>query len=143
MRKTLRPALGDTVTVLPMPDLAGTGVKVIRAEGVWALVGTCCQNCGDLVFPPVAGCLECGSEKCEPVPVANEGILYAFTTIHVSASRPTPYAIGYVDLDDGIRVLTPLEHTNTWTCGQTVHLVVSEDGQYKCEPSATSKRVVL
>ena len=36
------------------------------------------------------------------------GWLYTWATVHVSASRPVPYTLGYVDLDDGLRVLALL-----------------------------------
>jgi len=36
------------------------------------------------------------------------GRLYTWSTVHVSASRPVPYTLGYVDLDDGLRVLVQL-----------------------------------
>lgn len=37
------------------------------------------------------------------------GRLYTWSTVYVSASRPVPYTLGYVDLDDGLRVLARLD----------------------------------
>ena len=42
-------------------------------------------------------------------PACATGRLYSWSTVHVSASRPVPYTLGYVDLDDGLRVLALLE----------------------------------
>lgn len=41
-------------------------------------------------------------------PACTTGRLYSWSTVHVSASRPVPYTLGYVDLDDGLRVLATL-----------------------------------
>lgn len=37
------------------------------------------------------------------------GRLYSWSTVHVSATRATPYTLGYVDLDGGSRVLAVLD----------------------------------
>jgi uncharacterized OB-fold protein len=42
-------------------------------------------------------------------PACTTGRLYSWSTVHVSASRPVPYTLGYVDLDDGLRVLAVLD----------------------------------
>lgn len=45
-----------------------------------------------------------GADRPENV----SGRLYTWSTVHVSASRPVPYTLGYVDLEDGLRVLAVL-----------------------------------
>jgi uncharacterized protein len=42
-------------------------------------------------------------------PACATGRLYSWSTVHVSASRPVPYTLGYVDLEDGLRVLALLD----------------------------------
>lgn len=42
-------------------------------------------------------------------PASEAGRLYSWSTVHVAAGRPTPYTLGYVDLDDGLRVLAVLD----------------------------------
>jgi uncharacterized protein len=42
-------------------------------------------------------------------PACATGRLYSWSTVHVSASQPVPYTLGYVDLDDGLRVLARLD----------------------------------
>ena len=42
-------------------------------------------------------------------PASATGRLYSWSTVHVSASRATPYTLGYVNLDDGSRVLALLD----------------------------------
>lgn len=72
-----------------------------------------CKACGDLQFPPRPQCPGCHSDEMEWQAVAGTGILYASTRIH-AAGGPfacmSPYSVGLVDLDEGIRVLTRLMH---------------------------------
>jgi hypothetical protein len=42
-------------------------------------------------------------------PAGRPGRLYSWSTVHVAAGRATPYTLGYVDLDDGSRVLALLD----------------------------------
>jgi uncharacterized OB-fold protein len=51
------------------------------------------------------------------------GTLYSYSTVHVSSSRPTPYTIGYVDFENGVRVLAQVEAGATpLACDQPVEL---------------------
>jgi uncharacterized OB-fold protein len=53
-------------------------------------------------------CNLCLSSPQEEVSLGNSGRLYAFSTVHVSSSRPVPYTLGFVDLPSGVRVLALL-----------------------------------
>jgi len=49
------------------------------------------------------------SENIQPARMPREGVLYAFSTVHVAPKKWTsPMRIGYVDLPDGVRVFTHL-----------------------------------
>lgn len=67
--------------------------------------GSSCSSCGYVAFPATVVCPRCLSDV-GPYAMSTGGTLYAFTEVHVgpSARRP-PYVLGYVDLDDGIRIL--------------------------------------
>ena len=72
------------------------------------LITTRCTACGTLSFPPRNLCRECWSRNLEWVPLAPHGRLYSFTRVHVvpgAFSADAPYAIGIVDLADGVRVM--------------------------------------
>ena len=76
---------------------AGSGV---------ALVGGVCSACGAKSFPRLAVCSSCESDV-EPVAceLSQEGTLYTFTEVHVGGPGfVRPRVLGYVDLDDGVRV---------------------------------------
>lgn len=70
-----------------------------------------CAGCGDVAHPP-APCELCGIET-EPVEVARQGTLYSFTVIHRAAPGvEVPYALGYADLEPGLRLfarVTPID----------------------------------
>ena len=60
-----------------------------------------CGHCGSLAYPPRELCHRCGQPGGTAEPLTPSGRLYTWSTVHVSASRPVPYTIGYVDLDAG------------------------------------------
>ncbi len=71
------------------------------------LIGSVCQECGARVFPPVAVCPECMSEKMADLPLSQEGTLYAWSVVHVAQKGwTTPYIAGYVDLPEQVRVFS-------------------------------------
>lgn len=70
-----------------------------------------CQGCGRLRFPPRPLCPACWSEDHAWIVLQPHGRLYSFTRIHVAPramDSDVPYAIGIVDLDDGVRLLCRL-----------------------------------
>jgi hypothetical protein len=69
------------------------------------LRGGKCSSCAAKSFPRKFICSVCGSDSIEPTLLSGFGTLYSYTTIHVAAAFPTPYTVGYVDLECGIRVL--------------------------------------
>lgn len=73
----------------------------------FALLGAQCQSCGIMSFPARDFCPSCFSNSLKLVPCATGGVIFSFTTIHIAPpGRKTPYDLAYVDLDDGIRVLS-------------------------------------
>ncbi|MDM0047955.1 Zn-ribbon domain-containing OB-fold protein [Variovorax sp. J22R115] len=68
-----------------------------------------CPTCARHQFYPRRFCTECLSEKIEWVPASGSGHVYTYTVCHV-AGHPafetrTPYAIGMIELDEGVRML--------------------------------------
>ncbi len=91
----------------PPADLeAGNTGLVGSEEGLPVLLGSQCQRCSEQFFPPVWVCPACTSFEIEQASLGSTGVLYSYSTVHVSPSRPTPYTLGYVDLDAGPRVLS-------------------------------------
>lgn len=78
-------------------------------NGLPHLIGTRCRRCSHFHFPPIQTCRVCLSDETETVNFGREGTLYSFAIVHVSAlGFEAPYAIGYVDLEHGIRLYTLL-----------------------------------
>lgn len=129
----MRMAEGRTETVRgeavvrPMADLAYPSDLVGGPDGR-LLAGSECTACGTRMAGAREVCSTCTSQALETVGLGPDGVLYSFTTIHVSPTSANPYTLGYVDLAQGARVLAPLEGPlDTLSCGQPVRLVVDGD----------------
>ena len=69
---------------------------------------TRCDACALLGFPPRNLCRACWSRSVSWTELAPAGVLYSFTRVHVAPAAfraDAPYAIGLVDLDDGVRLM--------------------------------------
>jgi len=73
-----------------------------------ALRGSACKKCGNMSFPSSKTCNNCGSRDIENALFDGRGNLYSFSTIHISSTRQTPYTLGYVDLENGVRLLATI-----------------------------------
>lgn len=69
------------------------------------LTGSRCTVCATHYFPPRGHCVRCesGPELTEPVELSGRGELYSFTNLHIGPIAPC--GVGYVDLEEGTRVL--------------------------------------
>jgi DUF35 OB-fold domain, acyl-CoA-associated len=95
-----------TADALPIKDLTHSDhVPFEICNGVVLLKGSVSRSSGSLTFPASTVCLETGARDMEPINFGPRGNLYSFSVVHVSATRPTPYIIGYVDFENGLRVL--------------------------------------
>ncbi len=96
--------------------------KIPVREGLWAepasadekpkLIGSRCLSCGELFFPKkeIGLCGHCQSGDLEEVELTGNGKVYSYTVV---AQRPpvyykgeVPYALGFVELPEGIRIET-------------------------------------
>ncbi len=105
------------------------------------LLGSKCMNCGEVSIGTNDGCLNCGGDKIESVTLANEGTLWTYTVIrhkppgdYLGPEPFEPYALGLVELPDGVRIMTPLVgDVDEFEIGSTVRSVpwvlVSDDGK--------------
>lgn len=71
------------------------------------LQGCSCAACGTVAFPPRKVCAACRSTDVQHVLLGPGGTLYTYAIVRQAPRDfPTPYVIGYVDLDEGVRVFT-------------------------------------
>ena len=69
------------------------------------LKGTECPHCGRRFFPPKARCPECLQSGLNSVALGTRGTLFSYTTVYIPSRNFTPpYTVGYVELDEGVRV---------------------------------------
>ena len=70
-----------------------------------------CKGCGKVSFPPRLICTNCKSKEFEKVNLSDEGTLKTFTIVRVASdtfSLQTPFAVGIVELNDGVRLTTQI-----------------------------------
>ena len=96
-----------------------------------------CSKCGHTSFPPRLVCPECKGKDFQTVRLSDEGKLLTFTVVRVASetfSHETPFAVGIVELNDGVRITTQVTDVDVdeLTVGQKVRLVfrkVRDDGK--------------
>lgn len=106
------PDKGDHLYPSPLDDLGISQTHVEWSEKEPRLIGSRCTDCDRLAFPLRLVCFECGSLSVEKAGLVGLGTLYSYTKVWVSSTRSTPYMIGYVDLDDGVRLLASIDSTS-------------------------------
>jgi uncharacterized OB-fold protein len=74
------------------------------------MVGSKCKNCGKIYFPKKRVCPSCLKiDEMEEVPLSKRGKLYSYTIAGVGpVGFKPPYAFGWVDLPEGVRVYSLL-----------------------------------
>lgn len=105
------------------------------ADGQPRLIGSRCTACGTSYFPQALSCRNpaCDAKMVERTLLPPQGTLYSYT---VQGYRPpplfrkddwAPYAIGVVELDDGLRVMGMLSGCalDTIAIGMPVRLGVA------------------
>ncbi len=93
------------------------------------LIGNRCESCHQLFFPSRPFCFTCFSDRMETVKFGSKGKLYSFTTSSMpSLHFEPPYTVGWVDLEDGIRVFAPIERSKNQdlAIGMEMELVIDE-----------------
>ena len=75
-----------------------------------------CNACKNVVFYPRAHCTSCGSRDLAWKDSKGQGTVYTYSVVRLNrhpAFMPLgPYAVAYVDLDEGFRVLTNIVGVN-------------------------------
>jgi uncharacterized OB-fold protein len=85
------------------------GIFVEDADG-GRLLGNKCKSCGQLFFPKARFCFTCFNKDMEEVVLSRRGRLYSYTIAHMPSTHfQPPYAIGFVDMPEGVRVFAPLK----------------------------------
>ena len=71
-----------------------------------------CRGCGNVQHYPRAVCATCWSEELTWQKSPGRGSVYTFTVVHRTEARgfreEVPYVIAYVELEEGVQLLTNL-----------------------------------
>jgi uncharacterized OB-fold protein len=74
------------------------------------LLANRCKSCGQIFFPKALFCFTCLTEDMEEVKLSRRGKLYSYTIGHMpSLHFQPPYAIGYIEMPEGVKVFAPLK----------------------------------
>jgi uncharacterized OB-fold protein len=105
-------------------------------EGVFAegpdggrLLANRCKSCGQIFFPIVEFCLSCLDKDMENIVLGRRGQLYSYTIGHMASRHfQPPYAIGYVDMPEGVRIFAPLKMVEgkPFKVGMEMEVVIEE-----------------
>lgn len=98
-------------------------------DGHYALRAMRCRHCSQVVFPASDICPFCLSEDCAALPLHGSANLYSATKLHNGPKRwVVPYAIGYADFANGVRLFAKLSAAESregpWRMDHPVRLVV-------------------
>lgn len=131
--------IGDDA--MPFKDLAEaiTPRFEVGDDGV-KLLGSISQSSGTVYFPARQVSQEGGKRDLSPVAFGPYGTLYSYSTVHLSSTRPTPYTIGYVDFDNGARVLAEVKANPSAPLGCDIPVELrADDGQWFVVPVQTAR----
>ena len=100
------------------------------------LRGSRCGRCDNVAFPVAVACQRCGSPEVTPVDLTDRGTVWAHTVQRFAPKSPpsvppakgfTPFAVGYVELREGVRVEAVLDCADpAELAGAEVTLVATE-----------------
>jgi uncharacterized OB-fold protein len=98
------------------------------------LQGTRCAACRLAIAQEAPRCPRCGSGELQPEAFGPEGTVWASTVVHLPVGRrKPPFAIAYVDLDDGPRVLVHLTGASVLPAGSRVRIAGADEGDVLAE----------
>ncbi len=95
-----------------IPVRQGLWIGSSSANDSPRLIGSRCPQCGEIFFPKkeVEFCIHCQNMGLEEIILSSRGKIYSFTVVMqrppVYYQGEVPYAIGYVELPEGIRLET-------------------------------------
>ena len=107
-------------------DFVADPRPVLRGDRV---LGVRCVSCGYPTAPEAPWCPACHHREQQEVGFGPGGVVWSSTLVHIPVGRwKPPYALAYVDLDDGPRVIAHLDRPQVLQCGSRVRIVGADEG---------------
>jgi uncharacterized OB-fold protein len=101
-----------TAPAKPVPEITPESLPFWEACRRHRLVLGRCRACGRLQHYPRGVCAHCWSAEVAWEESAGRGVVYTFTVVHRSQvpgfKDALPYVLAYVELDEGVQMLTTL-----------------------------------
>ena len=83
---------------------------IVENQSGVALLANRCKSCGQTFFPKALLCFSCFNEDMEDLTLSHRGKLYSYTVANMASMHfEPPYAIGLIDMPEGVRIFTPLK----------------------------------
>jgi len=82
------------------------------SDGVVRLLASKCKQCGEIFFPKKNGgvCTHCQHDEFSEITLSPKGKIYSYSVVNIRPPEyykgEVPYALGYVDLPEGVKVET-------------------------------------
>ncbi|NYG57186.1 hypothetical protein BJ980_000109 [Nocardioides daedukensis] len=110
----------------PRPRVEGTDPPQV--------IGVACTDCGHPMPTPRPRCADCGGRVVE-ARFGPAGVVWSSTVVRIAVGdRTPPYALAYVDLDEGPRVLAHVRGSDTAPAvGSRIRLVEPVEGDVVVE----------
>jgi uncharacterized OB-fold protein len=90
----------------------------------------CCGACGALSFPHAQVCIECLSENIKIEEMPDYGTLYSYSIVRVGQPKDkVPYAVGYIDLENGLRLFSHISDIIALKINLPVSIRVTSAGE--------------
>ena len=106
------------MTATTKQELVADGIFRLDDVGRPVLLGSRCTNCDNHMFPRQSGCPKCMFDTQEDIELAQTGTLWTWTVQAFPPKAPPylgpvgsdfePYGVGYVELENQVRVETRL-----------------------------------
>lgn len=140
MKAESQPGVTNLAAETPIQPFAVQAVSpaqnVIHTENGDRIRGVECCRCGLKFLPGRVICPGCAESELRGCLLRTYGKLYSFTTVHVSSTRTTPYTIGYVDLDEGVRLLATIAGNPRAISPDISVRLTGDTGRWTFEPVA-------
>lgn len=104
------------------------GIFIEELEG-GVLLANRCKSCGQIFFPKAIFCLACFNNDLEELKLSQKGQLYSYTIAHMPSMHfHPPYAIGFIDMPEGVRIFSPLviDKNKPFRVGMEMEIVIEK-----------------
>ena len=93
------------------------------------VIGARCAACAYPSAPPAPWCPACQHREQHAAEFGPGGTVWSSTLVHIPVGRwKPPYALAYIDLDDGPRVIAHAQEPATLAVGARVRIIGGDEG---------------